>query len=160
MWSSSPSISSVTVTAAGANEHKNKTPEPKRATYSSSFGIKTTLLTIIALVLMCLGALYQNDTINVASINIDNNMGVVKDASSSSVGGPVPEEAAKKEEGLSSSPQKKFSVAKYQFPSVQQRLQYYMGDWYNRSDWTVHDSDCKALREVTDIMLRTTDIKE
>ncbi len=91
-----------------------------------------------------------------------NNTGMikVKDASSSSVGGPVPKEAAKKEEGLSSSPHKKFSVTKYQFPSVQQRLQYYMGDWYNRSDWTVHDSDCKALREATNIMLRTTDIKE
>jgi hypothetical protein len=87
----------------------------------------------------------------------------VKDASSSSVGGPVPKakEAAKKEEGISSSPHKKFSVAKYQFPSVQQRLQYYMGDWYNRSDWTVHDSDCKVLRVLgKDIMLRTTDIKE
>ncbi len=100
-----------------------------------------------------------------------NNTGMikVKDASSSSVGGPVPKakEAAKKEEGISSSPHKKFSVAKYQFPSVQQRLQYYMGDWYNRSDWTVHDSDCKVLRVLgkdsvlgKDIMLRTTDIKE
>lgn len=107
---------------------------------------------------MCLGNLHQQ---NYKILNIKN-------ASSSSVGGQVPKEAAKKEEGLSSSPHKKFSVAKYQFPSVQQRLQYYMGDWYNRSDWTVHDSDCKVLREVTDylsvlgkdIMLRTTDIKE
>ena len=82
MWSSSSSIS---VTAA-----------PKRATATSfppyAYGIKTTSLTIIALVLMCLGALYQNDTINVASIN--NNMGTVKDdASSSSVDGPVGKEA-------------------------------------------------------------------
>ena len=30
-------------------------------------------------------------------------------------------------------------VANYQFPSVQERLQYYMGDWYNKSDWTVPD---------------------
>jgi hypothetical protein len=54
----------------------------KRASATSfpSYGIKTTLLTIIALVLMSLGALYQNDTINDASIN--NNMGTVKDASS------------------------------------------------------------------------------
>ena len=58
-------------------------------------------------------------------------------------------------------------VASYQFPSVQQRLQYYMGDWYNRSDWTVPDSDCDLLREVIDyqkvwhdVMFRTTDFKE
>ncbi len=59
------------------------------------------------------------------------------------------------------------NVANYQFPSVQQRLQYYMGDWYNRSDWTVPDSDCDLLREVIDyqkvwhdVMFRTADIKE
>eukprot|EP00984_Skeletonema_dohrnii_P019988 scaffold9672_cov78-Skeletonema_dohrnii-CCMP3373.AAC.1 len=58
-------------------------------------------------------------------------------------------------------------VAKYQFPSVQERLQYYMGDWYNKSDWTVPDSECKLLREVNDyqkvlrhVMIRTTDFKE
>src|SRR6056300_933317 len=81
MWSSS-----ISVTAA---------PNPKRASATSfppyAYGIKTTSLTIIALVLMCLGALYQNDTINVASIN--NNIGTVKDASSSSVDGPVGKEA-------------------------------------------------------------------
>ena len=79
MWSSS----SISASATAA---------PKRASATSfpSYGIKTTSLTIIALVLMSLGALYQNDTINVASIN--NNMGTVKDdASSSSVSadGPV-----------------------------------------------------------------------
>eukprot|EP00984_Skeletonema_dohrnii_P023082 scaffold12185_cov114-Skeletonema_dohrnii-CCMP3373.AAC.10 len=41
-------------------------------------------------------------------------------------------------------------VANYQFPSLQERLQYYMGDWYNKSDWTVPDSECKLLRKVTD----------
>ncbi|KAK1740878.1 hypothetical protein QTG54_008130 [Skeletonema marinoi] len=58
-------------------------------------------------------------------------------------------------------------VANYQFPSVQERLQYYMGDWYNRSDWTVPDSDCKLLRKVNDyqkvlrdVMFHTTDFKE
>eukprot|EP00985_Skeletonema_marinoi_P001183 scaffold475_cov92-Skeletonema_marinoi.AAC.2 len=58
-------------------------------------------------------------------------------------------------------------VAKYQFPSVQERLQYYMGDWYNKSDWTVPDSECKLLRKVNDyqqvlrdVMFRTTDFKE
>eukprot|EP00985_Skeletonema_marinoi_P008892 scaffold4062_cov115-Skeletonema_marinoi.AAC.1 len=59
-------------------------------------------------------------------------------------------------------------VANYQFTSVQERLQYYMGDWYNKSDWTVPDSDCKVLRNVTDyldahvvdIILHTTDFKE
>eukprot|EP00984_Skeletonema_dohrnii_P019987 scaffold9671_cov183-Skeletonema_dohrnii-CCMP3373.AAC.1 len=58
-------------------------------------------------------------------------------------------------------------VAKYQFPSVQERLQYYMGDWYNKSDWTVPDSECKLLCKVNDfqkawrdVMIRTTDFKE
>ncbi|KAK1740891.1 hypothetical protein QTG54_008143 [Skeletonema marinoi] len=58
-------------------------------------------------------------------------------------------------------------VANYQFPSVQERLQYYMGDWYNKSDWTVPDSECKLLRKVNDyqqvlrdVMIRTTDFKE
>eukprot|EP00985_Skeletonema_marinoi_P002835 scaffold1170_cov125-Skeletonema_marinoi.AAC.9 len=58
-------------------------------------------------------------------------------------------------------------VAKYQFPSVQERLQYYMGDWYKISDWTVPDSECKLLSKVNDyqkvlrdVMIRTTDIKE
>eukprot|EP00984_Skeletonema_dohrnii_P000150 scaffold49_cov82-Skeletonema_dohrnii-CCMP3373.AAC.7 len=58
-------------------------------------------------------------------------------------------------------------VAKYQFPSVQERLQYYMGDWYNKSYWTVPDSDCKLLCKVNDyqkvwhdVMFHTTDFKE
>lgn len=132
---------------------------------------KATSLTITVIVLMCLTTLHQQKYMIQNTNSSINNTGMikVKDASSSSVGGPVPKakEAAKKEEGISSSPHKKFSVAKYQFPSVQQRLQYYMGDWYNRSDWTVHDSDCKVLRVLgkdsvlgKDIMLRTTDIKE
>ena len=57
-------------------------------------------------------------------------------------------------------------VANYQFPSVQERLQYYMGDWYKISDWTVPDSDCKLLRKVNDyqkvwhdVMFRTTTSK-
>ena len=57
-------------------------------------------------------------------------------------------------------------VAKYTFPSVQERLQYYMGDWYNKSDWTV--PDCKLLHEETDyhkvsgrnVMLYTNSFKE
>ncbi len=60
-----------------------------------------------------------------------------------------------------------FKVANYQFPSVQQRLQYYMGDWYNKSHWTVPDSDCKLLRKGNDyqkvwhdVLFSTTDIKE
>jgi hypothetical protein len=75
MWSSSSTIS---VTAA-----------PKRPTSfpsSLSFGIKTTSLTIIALVLMCLGALYQNGTINdTSSTSIINNIGTVKDKDASSL---------------------------------------------------------------------------
>jgi len=58
-------------------------------------------------------------------------------------------------------------VANYQFPSVQERLQYYMGDWYNKSDWTVPDLDCKLLSKVNDyqkvwhdVMFHTTDFKE
>jgi len=61
----------------------------------------------------------------------------------------------------------KVKVANYQFPSVQERLQYYMGDWYNKSDWTVPDSDCKLLRKVNDyqkvwhdVMFHTNDFKE
>jgi len=64
-------------------------------------------------------------------------------------------------------PSSTFKVANYQFSSVQQRLQYYMGDWYNKSDWTVPDSDCKLLRKGNDyqkvwhdVMFHTTDIKE
>ena len=26
-------------------------------------------------------------------------------------------------------------VAKYQFPSIDERFEYYMGDWYNKTDW-------------------------
>ncbi len=59
-----------------------------------------------------------------------------------------------------------FKVAHYQFPSIQEGLQYYMGDWYNKSDWTV--PDCQLLlTEVTDykkvfsrnVVLNTTGIK-
>lgn len=43
-----------------------------------------------------------------------------------------------------------------------------MGDWYNKSDWTVPDSDCNLLREENDylsvsdvnIMMHTSQIKE
>ena len=79
--------------------HENETAKPKRSTSfpsssSSLFGMKTTSFTIIALVLMCLGALYQNVTINVASIKNNINIGTVKDkdASLSSVDGPVGKE--------------------------------------------------------------------
>jgi hypothetical protein len=64
-------------------------------------------------------------------------------------------------------PSSYFKVAHYEFPSVQERLQYYMGDWYDKSDWTV--PDCKLLlTEVIDynklydrnVVLNTTGIKE
>ena len=66
----------------------------------------------------------------------------------------------------SSSPE--LRIAHYEFPSLQQRLQYYMGDWYNKPNWTLPDSDCKLLREETDylrvhdvdIMMHTSQIKK
>ncbi len=73
MWSSS------SVKEAGANEHKTPKPSASAAfpSSSSSFGIKTTSLTIIAVVLMCLGALYQDDkfqdTINYFPISIKSS---------------------------------------------------------------------------------------
>src|SRR5210317_187576 len=80
---------------------------------------KATSLTITVIVLMCLATLHQQKYMIQNTNSSINNTGMikVKDASSSSVGGPVPKakEAAKKEEGISSSPHKKFSVAKYQF---------------------------------------------
>ena len=91
MWSSSSSIS------ASATAAPNK--RASATSSSSSYGVKTTSsLTIIALVLMCLGALYQNGTINDASsTSIIKNIGSVKvkDASSSSVDGPAGKEANK-----------------------------------------------------------------
>ena len=45
---------------------------------------------------MCLGALYQNDTIDVVSINNNINIGTAKDASSSSVDGPAGRKEANK----------------------------------------------------------------
>ena len=57
---------------------------------------KATSLTITVIVLMCLGTLHQQNYM----------VQYIKNASSSSVGSQVPKEAAKKEEGLSSSPMK------------------------------------------------------
>ena len=62
----------------------------------------------------------------------------------------------------------KLKIAHYEFPSLQQRLQYYMGDWYNKPNWTLPDSDCKLLREETDylrvhgvdIMMHTSQIEK
>jgi len=61
-----------------------------------------------------------------------------------------------------------FKVAHYRFPSVQERLQYYMGDWYRKSGWTVSDSDCIFLSKPVDYlnayeedcMMSTTEIKD
>jgi len=38
-----------------------------------------------------------------------------------------------------------FEVAQYKFPSVEERFEYYMGDWYNQTDWKV--SSCDLLVE-------------
>jgi len=46
-------------------------------------------------------------------------------------------------DGVSSS--SSFKVDEYTFPIVQERLQYYMGDWYNRTDWSV--PDCNLVKE-------------
>jgi len=92
MWSSSSSSIAVTAGAGAAlpTVTVHETAKPKRSTSfppssSSLFGMKTTSLTIISLVLMCLGALYQNDTINVASIKNNIIIGTVKDKDASSL---------------------------------------------------------------------------
>lgn len=41
-----------------------------------------------------------------------------------------------------------FEVSEYTFPSVQERLEYYMGDWYNTTEWNV--PDCNLVKEQDD----------
>ena len=38
-----------------------------------------------------------------------------------------------------------FKVDAYSFPTVQERLQYYMGDWFNKTGWSV--PDCSFVNE-------------
>jgi hypothetical protein len=38
-----------------------------------------------------------------------------------------------------------FKVDAYSFPTVQERLQYYMGDWFNKTGWSV--PDCNLVKE-------------
>ena len=38
-----------------------------------------------------------------------------------------------------------FKVDAYSFPTVQERLQYYMGDWFNKTDWSV--PDCNLVKD-------------
>jgi hypothetical protein len=38
-----------------------------------------------------------------------------------------------------------FKVDAYSFPTVQERLQYYMGDWFNKTGWSV--PDCSFVKE-------------
>ena len=60
------------------------------------------------------------------------------------------------------------NIAEYTFPSAQERLQYYMGEWYNKSDWTTSESTCNRLNKVKDsltfsdrdVMYTTTGMKE
>ena len=38
-----------------------------------------------------------------------------------------------------------FKVDAYSFPTVQERLRYYMGDWFNKTEWSV--PDCNLVNE-------------
>ena len=116
-----------------------------------SLGIKTAF-TCVALLAM--GSLVMHHNLYSLNDHIRNIRTLHHDFSASQ---------ATTAKGTSSS----FKVAYYQFPSVQQRLKYYMGDWYNNPNWTVPDSDCALLRKENDfqkvwhdVMFRTADIKE
>eukprot|EP00956_Cyclotella_meneghiniana_P021632 scaffold39630_cov74-Cyclotella_meneghiniana.AAC.1 len=39
-----------------------------------------------------------------------------------------------------------FTVAEYTFPTVEERLEYYMGDWYEQTNWSV--PDCKVVNSL------------
>ena len=36
-----------------------------------------------------------------------------------------------------------YDVPEYEFPTIDERFEYYMGDWYNKTDWQV--IDCKEF---------------
>ena len=68
--------------------------------------------------------------------------------------------------GDSSNATSSFKVDAYSFPTVQERLQYYMGDWFNKTDWSV--PDCSLIKEEhnhsniadRDCLITTQTIKE
>ena len=61
-----------------------------------------------------------------------------------------PDETSAPEVTVPEDPPPYFKVAQYKFPSVQQRLEYYMGEWYNKFDWTPTNSTCQQLNKVRD----------
>ena len=47
-----------------------------------------------------------------------------------------------------------YVVPEYRFPTVEERFQYYMGDWYNKTDWQL--TTCKGLVHLDDNTTRDT----
>ena len=52
----------------------------------------------------------------------------------------APEEIVSEETPLSRDTPHYFEVGQYRFPNVQDRLRYYMGQWYDKFDWTPTNS--------------------
>ncbi len=42
-----------------------------------------------------------------------------------------------------------FTVRQYTFPSVDERFQYYMGDWFNKTNWSLTKSYCSLIKKAT-----------
>ena len=51
-------------------------------------------------------------------------------------------------------PKNVYAVPEYRFPTVEERFQYYMGDWYNKTDWQL--TTCKGLVHLDDNTTRDT----
>ena len=47
-----------------------------------------------------------------------------------------------------------YAVPEYRFPTVDERFQYYMGDWYNKTDWQL--TTCQGLVHLDDNTTRDT----
>ena len=62
----------------------------------------------------------------------------------------APEEIVSEETPLSRDTPHYFEVGQYRFPNVQDRLRYYMGQWYDKFDWTPTNSTCQQLNKVRD----------
>ena len=51
-------------------------------------------------------------------------------------------------------PKNLYVVPEYRFPTVEERFQYYMGDWYNKTDWQL--TTCQGLVHLDDNTTRDT----
>ena len=43
---------------------------------------------------------------------------------------------------------KTYVVPEYQFPTIDERFEYYMGDWYNKTDWEI--TNCTDFVKLND----------